>query len=101
MWMFLSDGFLSIVAPTPGSSAEQEDKLIVRARCAGDIRRAFPEAEEEHLRDRDRAFRAAIAREAVAEAMRQSVSPIRYTNFKDSVAEEDRHDAYVEVWRAM
>jgi len=45
--------------------------------------------------------RARIDRETVALAMAEVVKGIRYSNFKDSVRERSRHDAYMDVWSAM
>ena len=37
----------------------------------------------------------------MALALAESVRQITYPNFKGSVAEHDRHDAYMAVWQAM
>jgi hypothetical protein len=101
MWICLSNAFLSIVAPSTGTTAAQNDELIVRGRCKGDIEAVFPDADVTHTPDRDYAFRASIKRQAVANAIAAQVRGIAYGNFKDSVTEDDRHDAYFDVWRAM
>jgi len=36
-----------------------------------------------------------------ARAMSNAVLGLRYSNFKDSVTEHDRHDAYADVWGDM
>lgn len=101
MWICLNDAFLSIVAPRPGTTAAKNGELIVRGRCKGDIEAVFRNADVTHTPDRDYAFRARIAREAVADAITAQVCGIDYGNFKDSVAEPDRHDAYFDIWRTM
>lgn len=74
---------------------------MVRARFAGDINRTFPNVEEVHTPNRDYAYRAEVPREQVAKAMHDAVMDISYSNFKDSVPEDWRHDAYADVWTAM
>jgi hypothetical protein len=77
------------------------DELIVRGRCKGDIEAVFPDVSATHTPNRDYAFRVSIAREVVAIAIAAQVLEIDYGNFKDSVAEDDRHDAHLAIWRAM
>lgn len=97
MWIFLNDAFYSIVDYTNG----QGPNLVVRARFKGDINRTFPDVEEIHLPGRDYAWRAEIPRDLVAKAMHDAVMDINYKNFKDSVEEDYRHDAYADVWHCM
>ncbi len=97
MWIFLSDSFLSIV--DIGDKSGQT--LLVRARHKGDIERAFPEAKVIEGGGTDYRYRARIDREAVAQRMAEAVRGIDFPNFKSSVREPDRHDAYMQVWQAM
>lgn len=97
MWVFLNDAFYSIVDYSNGAGPN----LIVRARFKGDINRSFPELEEVHIPGRDYAWRAEIPREQVAKAMHDATMDISYRNFKDSVPEDWRHDAYADVWHVM
>lgn len=96
MWVFLSDAFLSIVA-----DQNDRNRLLVRARCASDIERVFPEVCAVETPNADYRFRASILRSTVANAMAAQARSIRYGNFKDSVAEDDRHSAYMGVWGSM
>lgn len=100
MWVFLSDSFLSIVNSKPLTRANR-NKLVVRARVAGDIERIFPTAVVTSPPGRDYAFRAVIDRSAVAATIAAAITSISYTNFKDSVPDQDRHDAYLECWMAL
>jgi hypothetical protein len=100
MWICQSNGFLSIVAPPPGSSAAMNDELIVRGRCKGNIEAVFPDARVTHTPRRDYAF-FSIAREVVANAIAAQVREIAYGNFKGSVVDDDRHDIYFDIWRTM
>jgi hypothetical protein len=97
MWIFLNDAFLSIV-----EHREYASKLLVRARVQGDIERVFPAAKVLHTPVRaDYAYRAVIDRTIVVKAISTQVLNIDYPNFKNSVKEDDRHDAYLAVWLTM
>jgi hypothetical protein len=96
MWIFLNDAFLSIV-----DKGGDGNTLLVRARKAGDIERVFPDARVVQGEGTDYAFRARIEREEVAEKIADAARNIRYSNFKNTVKEHDRHDAYIDVWQAM
>ena len=98
MWVFLNDAFFSIVA-----HPQRKRLMIVRARKPGDIPCVFgPKGiKVEHTPARDYPYRAVIGRERVALTMAHEVRRIDYGNFKDSVADDDRHDAYSEVWTVM
>ena len=96
MWVFLNDSFLSIV-----QHREKPELLMVRARIAGDIERAFPGVTASRTPNADYLFRAEILREVVNVAMNNAVNKINYDNFKNSVDEHDRHDAYMKVWETM
>jgi ADP-ribose pyrophosphatase YjhB (NUDIX family) len=96
MWVFLSNAFLSIVAIDG-----DPDTLKVRARFAGDIERVFPEAKVEAWTGTDYAYRAVVSRNRVADALAEAARTITATNFKASVREHWRHDAYADVWRVM
>lgn len=99
MWITLYDSFLSIVAydVTP----PQPDKLYVRARIRGDIEKIFPKAEVLSTPDADYAYRAILTRTEVSRAMDAEIQDIDYINFKNSVLEIDRHDAYLKFWTVM
>jgi len=99
MWVSLSDSFLSIVA-LEGPAADPA-QLLVRARVAGDIERVFPTAKVTHTPRSDYAYRTTLPRTMVANALVAAVEAIDYTNFKNSVPDQARHDAYFECWEAM
>jgi hypothetical protein len=75
--------------------------LLVRARVAGDIGRVFPGVIETETPTADYRYRATIPRKTVAAALAEQVASISYDNFKNSVLEDDRHDAYFQSWHAM
>lgn len=113
MWLFLNNGFFSIVAPTqadPALKAEtpsrlpslMKDYLLVRSRRKGDIERVFGSA----IRivtspDRDYRFRALVPRSAVATIISAQVAGISYNNFKSSIKDNAYHDACSRVWGVM
>jgi hypothetical protein len=100
MWVCFNDAFLSIVQPV-GEPKGPKGRLLVRGRVRGDIERIFSRAKVQETPGRDYRFRALIPRWAVAKAMSEEVERINYPNFKDSVDEPDRHDAYFRCWCAM
>lgn len=95
MWLLMNKSYMSIV-----ESKNKKNELLVRARVEGDIDRVFPEVKVLKGAGSDYLYRAYISREVVAEAIRQQILNIDYSNFKDSVSWEDeaRHDAYLDVW---
>lgn len=96
MWICLSDSFLSIVA-----HRSKPDHFMVRARRAGDITRIFPEYEEEFTPRADYLYRAVIPRGVVSEALKSEVLMIKYDNFKNSVRDNQLHNAYADFWSIM
>ncbi len=96
MWIFLSDAFLSVVQHKGDAS-----KLLVRARLKGDIERAFPGVVAEETPIADYRYRATIPREQFAARLAALADGIDYTNFKKTVMDPARHDAYMNVWGTM
>ena len=96
MWVFLNNSFLSIVA-----HRDKPDVLLVRARKAGDIEAVFPGATTWQDPRADYRHRAEIARSDVAGALAKAAAGIDYANFKNSVEDLDRHEAYMRVWGVM
>lgn len=98
MWLMLSNSFLSIV-----DKVEPPDptRLLVRARVAGDIERVFPDAVVTHTPRADYAYRATLPRTAIAAALADVISRLDYGNFKSTVGDRQRHDAYLDCWGAM
>lgn len=97
MWIFLSDSFLSIV----DNGDDTGKTLLVRARAKGDIERVFPDAQVSEGGGTDYRYRARIERDAVANKLATQIRDIGYSNFKSSVKEQKRHDAYMGVWQVM
>lgn len=96
MWMFLNDAMLSIV-----QKPDDKKTLTVRARSKGEIESVFPDAKVIVDAGTDYRFRTKVAREIVAKAMYDRVMDLNYSNFKSSVKDRKRHDAYMGVWDVM
>lgn len=96
MWIMLNTGFLSIV-----DKSKVAHCLLVRARRAGEIEAVFPAAQVRKGEGTDYLFRADIPRADVATAIAREVMNITYGNFKGSVLDDARHDAYMGVWTVM
>ena len=102
MWIFTNRAFLSIVAPKPGGEVDPATHLMVRARTKGDLERVFGKRTKVLVnKGTDYRFRAFVTRKRVAGVLAREASAIAYTNFKDSVADQQRHDAYMRVWSVM
>lgn len=94
MWIMTPTAYLSIVAYTPDPGM-----LYVRARLEGDIEAVFPTAKVEHTPTcADYAYRAVIRRAEVASILTLLALEIDYPNFKDAVADDFRHDVYMDIW---
>lgn len=101
MWVFLNNAFVSIV-----QHRDDADLVLVRGRLDGDVQRFMGEhmpegVTVERTPRADYLFRAVVPRSAVNAAMQASVNRIDYPNFKNSVADHTRHDAYTACWSAM
>lgn len=98
MWVMLNDAMFSIVEDRNDST-----QLVVRARREGDIEKVFKVPQEDVFENdtSDYRFRIWVDRDRVEEVISDEVRRIDYTNFKDSVGDDELHDAYVKVWTAM
>ena len=96
MWLFVSGGFLSVVA-----HRTQPEDLLVRARHPDHIHAVFPEAEVIHTPSGDYPYRAAVSRIVVEAAIANYVHTMVYDNFKASIDNFEYHDVCLEVWRTM
>jgi hypothetical protein len=96
MWIFLNNAFLSVV-----DKGGDGTTLLVRGRNQGDIESVFPGAQVSKTPNNDYLYRARIDREEVAQAIAEAVRHISYPNFKATVKDRARHDAYMGVWNTM
>jgi hypothetical protein len=95
MWIVLNDAFLSVV------KHRNPNMLLVRARKEADLEAIFPSAKITHTPQRDYQYRCVVSREAVKKALAFEVDRIDYDNFKNSVEDNERHDAYSAIWSTM
>jgi hypothetical protein len=100
MWIFMNDGFFSIV-----EDKKNPHRFSIRARKKGDLERVFlvkPAAVLETT-ESDYRFRIFLPKDIVAKRMAEEIESINYTNFKDSIPKEDkdRYSIYAKVWHVM
>lgn len=96
MWICLNNSFVSIVQHPTNS-----DILLVRGRRREDVLNfvdgfffdGFTQTDT-----RDYRFRVYIERETLPEIIAAHIDKIDYTNFKNSVEDDDLHHMYSEVW---
>ena len=93
MWIQFNNAFLSIV-----ENRDNKLELLVRARVKGDIEKVFPEANVFEDDNADYKYRAFISKANVAAKMMLKMTEINYDNFKNSVKEFERKNAYSNVW---
>lgn len=101
MWIFTNDAFVSVVAD-PLDSA----RVLVRGRVVGDVLRFMAPAfisglTEDKVSGTDYAVRASVLRSDFTDALAAHADCVTYKNFKSSVEEAARHDAYMGVWHVM
>ena len=96
MWLFVSGGFLSVVA-----HRTQPEDLLVRARHPDHIHAIFPKAELVHMPSADYPYRAVVSRDSVQTAMANQIQTMVYDNFKASIDDIEYHDTCIDVWRTM
>ena len=94
MWFCLNNGFLSVVA-----DKDNANRLMVRARRKADLSNIFgPDAEVIETPEADYGWRVFIDRERFKVLVNALIDRIDYTNFKNSVRDDDLHDLYTEFW---
>ena len=96
MWLFVSGGFLSVVA-----HRTQPEDLLVRARHPGHIHALFPEVELTFMPTADYPYRTVVSRTIVEGAIANYVRTLMYDNFKASIDDHEYHDVCLNVWHTM
>lgn len=96
MWVFTSKGFISVV-----QSDQDPDTFVVRARNRKHLEELFPKEQIVVLLGRDYGFRCFVDKMDFLEFMIKAVDNIDYTNFKDSIVDDNYHDACLRVWSVM
>jgi|SRR5579862_297515 len=103
MWLFIPEGFYSIV-----TAEEFGHEVQIRSRSKADIDRLreayFPSLPEPiHKSGRDYPWRAFATRQQLADCLAKVALSLDYTNFKDTVARrlsDHRAHIYLRVWSA-
>jgi len=100
MWLFSSEGFISVVAHTG-----KPDTLLVRARDEGSLLslQGVAGATLKHTPIADYPYRIEVLREACAAWVLEEISRLTYSNYKSHMwsARPELGDALHEVWAAM
>ena len=96
MWLFASEGFLSIVA-----HRYKPEYVLVRARKMSHLKALFPNADYNSDPDADYPHRAVIHRSIIANMLLDYIMNLNYDNFKNSVTESDYLHACHDVWNQM
>lgn len=98
MWIVMNDAFISIV-----QSTKNENEVVVRARVAEDLANVWPEHKSDIIEtsDSDYRYRLFLNKEHVAETIKDSILDIDYPNFKNSVKQTWRKNAYMKIWSVM
>jgi hypothetical protein len=90
----LNDAFLSVVA-----DKNDPNKLMIRARRKEDLRNIVGEqAQILETVTADYRWRTFLTRERFKELISQRIDRIDYTNFKNSVTDDERHEMYSDFW---
>lgn len=105
MWIALNNAFLSVVAPKardiPRAETSIVDPLMVRARKAGHLRIAFPGRRVYEWKGRDYPCRVFVPRAELMGIISAALWELDYDNFKNSVRDDELHDAYSAIWGVM
>tara|TARA_R100000353_G_C6487598_1_gene190853 strand:+ start:603 stop:929 length:327 start_codon:yes stop_codon:yes gene_type:complete len=93
MWIYLTEGALSIVA-----HRDKPNHLLVRSRHPDAIERTFRDAEMYFIQDADYPYRADILREDMIDFLTLRLKVMNYHNFKNTVDDEDYSRLLTDVW---
>ena len=96
MWICLNNAFISAV-----QHRNEPDNLMVRARRKEHLAAALPGYEIEETPRADYRYRTVISKEAFKREINSQIDMIDYDNFKNSVKDNDLHDAYSSTWGVM
>jgi hypothetical protein len=98
MWIVMNDSYVSIV-----EDRTNEQNVVVRARVREDLENLFAVNASDIIEtdNSDYRFRLFLDRKFVADIVRQRIETIDYDNFKNSVKEPWRKQAYTKIWQVM
>jgi hypothetical protein len=98
MWIVMNDSYISAV-----QDRNNKMNLVVRARVREDLENAFPSLKQDIIEstDSDYRFRLFMTKQFLCGVMNTKIMNIDYDNFKNSVKQNWRHDAYLAIWSVM
>ncbi|MAL11484.1 MAG: hypothetical protein CMF74_17705 [Maricaulis sp.] len=96
MWLFLSNGILSVV-----NHRDLEDTVLVRARVREHISYYFGNEGIYVDRDADYPYRYNLQKEGFKEFLEEYVDEMEYDNFKNSVRSNDIKRTCMIVWNVI
>jgi len=98
MWIVMNDSYISAV-----QDRNNKMNLVVRARVREDLENAFPSLKQDIIEstDSDYRFRLFMTKQFLCGVMNTKIMNIDYDNFKNSVKQNWRHDAYLAIWSIM
>ena len=98
MWIVMNDSYISAV-----QDRNNKTGLVVRARVREDLENAFPGLKQDIIEstDSDYRFRLFMSKQFLCGVMNTKIMNIDYDNFKNSVKQSWRHDAYLAIWSVM
>lgn len=94
MWICFNNGFVSAV-----QDKRRPARLIVRARKRSHLERLFPGKRISVSPEADYGFRISVSKKAFAKMVVRRIGAISYSNFKDSVQDDDLHALYLDFWQ--
>ena len=93
MWISFNDGFISAI-----QDRKDADGLVIRARRKLHLENIFPGREIFTGIGTDYRYRIFIKKVDFATVLAKRAGEIAYTNFKDSVNDEELHHLYNRFW---
>ncbi|MEM0953310.1 MAG: hypothetical protein AAGI24_04140 [Pseudomonadota bacterium] len=97
MWIFTTYGFISAV-----EHRNQPGRVLVRARKREHLEALFPGQTITQKNGADYKYRIEVTKSRLASVLQNQVMQhLTYTNFKNSIADHEYHDACMRVWAAM
>ena len=94
MWFCFNDGFISAV-----QHRDEPDMLVVRARRRDILGNLFPEHKVIVGGSTDYNYRVFIGKEDFSAVVAKRIQAIDYSNFKNSVEDDDLHALYADFWQ--
>jgi hypothetical protein len=96
MWIFTPHGFISAV-----KHRDYDNVLIVRARRREHLEAVLPGRPIEQTDNADYRYRTQVLKGELAAVIAEAIQGIDYDNFKNSIPDNQYHDACSGVWSVM